>query len=237
MQKGLRRLKGLIIHRSMVREKDMIVEAYTREEGRVSFFAPGIRHVASRRAGHLDTFMETNLVLVHSSKGDSLSEAKAVRTFPRLRENYDRLELIYDIVKSLRHHTGEGQGDKVLYDTVLACLVVAEKYEEMPNFINEIVAVQLLRFLGALPDLYFCTSCRKRLRAGEFSLKSGDRGFWCQGCGEESDPVLTDVVKIIRIFLSAKENAFKLKISDANLRRLHQFTHGLLMAQGGIARV
>jgi hypothetical protein len=36
MSSGLRRLKGLIIHRSMVREKDMIIEAFTREEGRGS---------------------------------------------------------------------------------------------------------------------------------------------------------------------------------------------------------
>lgn len=236
MKPGLRRLKGLIIHRLMVREKDMIIEAYTREEGRVSFFAPGIKHVASRRAGHLETLMETNLVLANSKRGNSLSEARVLKTFSNLRADYDRLEIIYDIVKTLRHYTGENQGDARLYDVVIACFKRADAGKEMPLFLREIVAVQLLRFLGALPDLYFCTQCRKRLKANDFSLRSSDRGFWCAECGGEKDENLTAVVKIIRVFLAGKENMFMLKISDATLRRLRQFTQELLRAQGGVAK-
>lgn len=236
MRHGLKRLRGLIIHRLTVREKDMIIEAFTREEGRVSFFAPGIRHVASRRAGHLETLMETNLVLANAKKGNALSEARVLRTFSGLRTDYDRLEMVYDIVKMLRQYVGEGQGDAKLYDTVIACLDLADRAKVLPVFLSEIVAVQLLRFLGALPDLYFCTQCRKRLHAGDFSLRGNDRGFWCGACGGENDPAWTDVLKIIRIFLAGKEGVFKLQISADNLRRLRRFTQGLLVAQGGVAK-
>lgn len=214
----------------------MIIEAYSREEGRVSFFAPGIRHVSSRRAGHLETLMETNFVIATSSKGNSLSEARVLKTFSNLRTDYDRLEIVYDIVKTLRHYTGEGQGDTKLYDTLINCLVVADKSKEMPPFLPEIVTVQLLRFLGALPDLFYCTQCRKRLRAGSFSLKNNDRGFWCNECGGESDEALTGIVKIIRIFLIGGENIYKLRISENDLRRLRRLTQGLLRAQGGVAK-
>ena len=214
----------------------MIIEAYTREEGRVSFFAPGIRHVASRRAGHLETLMETNFVIASSRKGNSLSEARVLKTFSKLRTDYDRLEVIYDIAKTLRHYTGEGQGDVKLYDTVIACLGVANQSKEMPRFLPEIVAVQLLRFLGALPDLYFCTQCRKRLKSNYFSLRSNDRGFWCCDCGGESDEVLTSVVKILRIFLVGKENIFKINIPNDVLHKLRSLTQGLLRAQGGVAK-
>lgn len=230
MKYKLKRLRGIIIHRSAVREKDIIIEAYTREEGRVSFFAPGIRHTASRRAGHLETLMETSLVLVQSKRGSSLSEARVINTFPRLRADYDRLETIFEIVKMLRHYTGEGQGDAVLYDVVLSCLRIVDNEVVLPKFIEEIVAVQLLRHLGTLPDLYACSRCRKKLVAGDFSLRASDLGFWCNACGGKKDVALTDLVKIIRIFLLGKENMFKLKISDTNLRRLRQITQGLLRA-------
>jgi DNA repair protein RecO (recombination protein O) len=220
----------------MVREKDMIIEAFTREEGRVSFFAPGIRHVSSRRAGHLETLMETNLVLVSSKRGNSLSEARVIKTFPMLRTDYDRLEVVYDIVKTLRHYTGEGQGDTKLYDVVINCLTCANESKETPRFLREIVAVQLLRFLGALPDLYSCTHCRKRLKANDFSFKSHERGFWCSDCGEEKDEIMTAVVKIIRIFLAGNEKIFKLQISDGVLQRLRQISLELLRAQGGVAK-
>lgn len=236
MKTALRRLRGLIIHRSMVREKDMIIEAYTREEGRVSFFAPGIRHVSSRRAGHLETLMETSLVLATSKRGNSLSEARVLKTFPQLRTDYERLEIIYDIVKTLKHYTGEGQGDAKLYDIVVSCLLHANQEKDVPQFLREIVAVQLLRFLGALPDLYSCTHCRKRLKANAFSYKSSDRGFWCEGCGGKNEPIMTDVVKIIRIFLTGNEDVFKLQIPNEVLRRLRQVTLDLLREQGGVAK-
>jgi len=236
MKPGLRRLRGLIIHRSAVREKDRIIEAFTREEGRVSFFAPGVRHVASKRAGHLETLMETQFVLAQTSKGNSLSEARVLKTFSQLRTDYDRLAIIYDIITTLRYYTNEGQGDAALYDAVLSCMTVADKNTEVPNFLREIVAVQLLRFLGALPDLYSCTRCRKRLKAGDFSLQSNVRGFWCSACGGRKDAALTDVLKIVRIFLIGGENAFKLRVSEDNLRRLRLLTQGLLRGQGGVAK-
>lgn len=222
----------MIIHRSSVREKDWVIEAFTREEGRVSFFAPGVRHVASRRAGHVETLMETNLVLSRSKRGNSLSDARVFRTFPRLRMSYERLEIVYDIVKLLRGYTDEGQGDSRLYDTVIKCFMVVDESAKMPVYLREITTVQLLRFLGLLPDLYHCTQCRRKLTAGEFSLMVGNRGFWCVSCGGKNDARATDLVKIVRIFLEAKDVAWKLKFSDLILRDLRHFMQKLLRAQG-----
>lgn len=236
MKKGLRRLKGLIIHRSSVREKDRIIEAYTLEEGRVSFFAPGVRHIASRRAGHLETFMETNLILSSGSRGSSLSEARVSRAFPNLRTSYEKIEVIYEIVKMLRNYTGEGQGNKILYDTLLSCVTISDQKENPPGYLREIMAVRLLRFLGALPDLYYCSSCRKRLKENDFSLRGADRGFWCGACGGEKDAQLTDVLKMMRIIINGKENIFNLKISDTVSGRLRRITQALLRGQGHVAK-
>jgi len=235
MKTDLRTLRGLIIHRSTVREKDRIIEAYTREEGRVVFFAPGVRHVASKRAGHLETFMESKLTLARSKKGNVLSEAHVINSFPELRSDYDRLSVAYEITKLVRQYTAEGQHDFLLYDTVISCINTCSKGNP-PAYIKDIVATHVLRQIGGLPDLFFCTHCRAKLRPGKFSLKASDRGFWCENCEEKSDPALTEVVKLMRIFVKDSQKSRKLIICDSTLKRLRMTIAKILHTQGGTVR-
>lgn len=235
MNNDLRTLRGLIIHRSSVREKDRIIEAYTREEGRVSFFAPGVRHVASKRAGHLETFMETKLTLAHSKKGSVLSEARVINTFSDLRSDYDRLNFAFEIIKLIRQYTAEGQNDALLYDTVISCISLCSK-ENPPAYLQDIVATHVLRQIGGLPDLYFCTQCREKLAPKKFSLRASDRGFWCEKCGGISDSELTETVKLMRLFIKYPQKSQKLMVPDSILRLTRTTIGKILRTQGGVVR-
>ena len=235
MKTDLRTLRGLIIHRSSVREKDRIIEAYTREEGRVVFFAPGVRHVASKRAGHLETFMESKITLAHSKKGNVLSEARVINSFPDLRSDYDRLSIVYDIVKLIRRYTAEGQHDFLLYDTVITCMEMCSK-ENPPIYLKDVVATHILHQIGGLPDLYFCTHCRKKLLPGKFSLKASDRGFWCESCGGKSDPTLTEIVKLMRIFIKSSKKIPKITVQNDTLKSLRLTIGTILRTQEGAVK-
>lgn len=235
ISRPLRRLRGVIIHRSSVREKDRVIEAFTREEGRVRFFAPGVRHVVSRRAGHLETLMESQLVLAHSSRGDNVSEARVLKSFPRLREDYNRLETIFEAIKLIRDYLGESQKDVLLYDVLLGCMEASDKKQEPPDYLLEIVVAHILRSIGCLPDLQTCTQCRQKLEANNFSFKPS-RGFECRKCSGSAQKELTDIVKLLRIFLVNKEAAYKLAIPGETLRQLRKVTRSLLRNQGGIVR-
>ncbi len=232
---SLHRVHGIIIYRSSVREKDRIIEAYTREEGRVRFFAPGVRHVVSRRAGHLETLMESGLVLVKGKKGYSISEARTINSFPKLREDYDKVSKVFEIIKMLRQHVEEGQKDEVLYDVLLSVLKVSDQENHPPDYLFEIVATHVLRSSGSLPDLFLCTRCRRKLEANKFSLKN-DQGFLCADCGGREDKQLTNAVKVIRLFLAPTSSIYKLSIGESTQRLLRGIISDLLHSQGGIVR-
>lgn len=227
----LRCLRALILHRTPVREKDRIVEAFTREEGRIRLFAPGVRHVTSRRAGHLEPFMETRLVVSRSSRGDTIREARVLRAFPRLRERLERLQLAYTLARLLREYTGEGIRDLSLYDAILRLFATADVPRPLPPLLVESAQAQLLKSLGALPDLYRCTHCRQPLRACAFSLRSSQRGFWCASCGGKSDALLTDVVKVLRLLMGNTVAPRSLRVPADVQRRLRAVLRSFFRSQ------
>lgn len=231
----MRRLRAFILHRTSVREQDRVIEALTREEGRIRVFAPGVRQVASRRAGHLEPFMETRLVVARSGRGDTVSEARTLRAFPRAREDLARLHFLFDMARLLREGTAEGQRDPALYDATLALAAAADAGASLPPFLLESAQVQVLRSLGAFPDVYRCTHCRKELRAGEFSLRSSRRGFWCRNCGGRPDLPLTDAVKLFRLFLRHPVPAASLVVSESTARCLKDVLTALVRAHATAA--
>ena len=237
MTPALRRLRGLVLHRTPVREKDRIVEAFTREEGRVRLFAPGVRHVASRRAGHLEPLMETRLVVSRSLRGDTIREARVLQTFPRLRERLERLRFAYALARLLREYTGEGIRDVVLYDVVLRMFAVSDSLRPLPPLLIESAHVQFLKSLGALPDLYRCTHCRQPLKAYAFSLRGSHRGFWCTTCRGREDRLLTDVVKVLRVFLRDPVPPRSLRVPVGVQRRLREIIRTLFRSQALGGRV
>jgi len=234
---SLHRFRALILHGTSIREKDRVIEAYTREEGRMHFFAPGIHHVASRRAGHLEPFMESQIVAASSMKGYFIREAKVLRTFPRLRADIERVNYAYEIAKLLRGYTGENQKDMVLYDSILSLIANLDSPQKIPNFMKEAAEINILRSLGILPDLYRCTNCRAKLQADEFSFKKSHHGFWCSKCAGQGDPILTEVVKVFRFILDRNNRSiYMLRVSPQTLLRMREVVKGLFQAQPELAR-
>ncbi len=236
MTSRLRRLRALVLYHSPLREKDRIVEVYSREEGRLRLFAPGVRHVRSRRAGHLEPLCETLLVVAPSRRGDVVHDARMVESFLELRENLERLHVAYDVLQSLHEHTGEGVPDPFLYDAIRSILG-ALAAPGVSSWLRESAQVHLLRSLGALPDLYRCTRCRQRLLPDSFIFQSSTRGFWCETCAGRRDPFLTDVVKVLRLFLHEPVPSNAVVLSLAVHRRLRTILHALQRSHAEVKSV
>src|SRR6266516_3377843 len=68
-------------------EADRILTLLTPEHGKVRAIAKGVRRTKSRKAGHLDLFTRSNLLLAHGRELDVLTQAEALETFRPVREN------------------------------------------------------------------------------------------------------------------------------------------------------
>ena len=227
----LRRVRALILHRTSIREKDRIVDAFSREEGRLRLLAAGVRRFPSRRAGHLEPLMESEIVVSASPRGDSIRDSRVLRAFPRVREHLDRLRVAYYVLRLLREGTPERLPDARLYDALLALLRALDRPEAKPTPLFALSAdLQLLRHFGVLPDTSACARCRQRLRAGAFSFDARTSGFLCRECVPSLAPTphLTSAVKLLRVLARNPVPSPRLRVPSEAVSTLTVLIHALL---------
>lgn len=227
----LRRLRALILHRTPVREKDRVVEVFSREEGRLKLLAAGVRRFPSRRAGHLEPLLESVIVVSSSPRGDSIRDARVLHAFPRVREDLARLRAAYYVARLLREGTGERLADHQLYDAVRSLLGALDRpaIQATPLFLLS-ADIQLLRHLGLVPATSACARCRRPLAPGDFSFDEGENAFLCLRCrpAVAPPPHLTDAVKLLRLLHARPIPPSRLKVSDGTFRELSALTGHLL---------
>lgn len=214
----IRHLRALVLHRTPAREKDRMVEVFSREEGRLRLLAAGVRRFPSRRAGHLEPLFESELTVSQSSRGDSIRDARALRVFRRLRDDLERLQATYTIVRQVRENTAERLPDPRLYDAILALLrgLDAPGIADPALFLLS-ADIHLLQHLGLLLDLRRCTHCRSPLRAQAFVYDRASHGFLCTTCAgaQEIPQELTDAVKLLRLLRDRPVPAARMRVSLA----------------------
>lgn len=66
---------GIVIKRKNVGEADRVLTIFTRQYGKIRVIAKGIRKITSRRAGHLELFQPSSLIIHKGKTWDIISGA------------------------------------------------------------------------------------------------------------------------------------------------------------------
>lgn len=82
--------EGIIIKRTNFGEADKILTVLTKNRGKLKVLAKGIRRIHSRRAGNVELFNQAVLFLAEGRTFKILTEARTVRSFPRLRTELNK---------------------------------------------------------------------------------------------------------------------------------------------------
>lgn len=81
---------GVVLKSFNHKDSDKIYTIFSKDLGKISVWAKGVRKISSRRAGNLDTL---NLVKVGLSEGDFgkryVQEAVLVNSFSKIKRNLD----------------------------------------------------------------------------------------------------------------------------------------------------
>ncbi|HOU14339.1 MAG TPA: DNA repair protein RecO [Anaerolineae bacterium] len=154
----LYRLEGIVLSRRDHGEADRVVKLLT-AEGSVDLLAKGIRKPRSRKAGHLELFAKTQ-VLVSRVTGswDIVSQAEAVQVRSRLQEDF-RLGTYARYVAELAIRLFEGETDPQLYilvDDVFSRL----NGDAAPALLTRWYEQQVLALAGFRPECGMCVGER-----------------------------------------------------------------------------
>lgn len=138
-------VEGIILKRTNFGEADRVLTVLTKNLGKISVVARGVRKITSRRAGNVELL---NLVKIglFKGKGYTLTEAQSTETFPRIKSNLAISTAAFHILELANKFLPENQPNFQAYELIVETL---KKLEANPRqIILRAFEVKFLSLLG-----------------------------------------------------------------------------------------
>lgn len=142
--------EGIILARRNFGEADRIIDIYSKEKGKTSLIAKGIRRPESRKRGHLEIFSKIRFQVVNGKSMGILTEVETLDDYKVIRKSMKKVSLAYYFMEVIGKITHEGEENYELYNflsEMLDKLKVGQKLKELRIFF----AVNVLKILGYWP--------------------------------------------------------------------------------------
>jgi DNA repair protein RecO (recombination protein O) len=218
----LYRTDALILRRADFGEADRLITVYTPQRGKLRLLAKGVRKVSSRKAGHVELFMLTNMLVAQGRTWDIISQAEIVESYRDLREDLDKTSHAYYLAELLDRFTEEHDPNAPLFE-LLALTLTHLNYLDDPFMALRYFEMHLLSLTGFQPQLHFCVACQEALEPVDNNyFHRVDGGVLCPIHGEprpNAELIPLAVLKVLRFLqMEPWEKVVKLQLNP-NTRR------------------
>lgn len=169
----LYRIDAIVMHRSDMGEADRLLTVLSRERGKLRLNAKGARKIKSRRAGHVELFMRSKM-LVAKGRGDIdiVSQVETVEAYRGLREDLTRSTYAHYVVELLDAFAEEGSEQPEMFDLLAEGLgwIATTAMRNLP-LTARFFELKLLTLAGFQPQVFRCADRGEALKeaaANEF---------------------------------------------------------------------
>jgi DNA repair protein RecO (recombination protein O) len=114
--------EGIVLTRRNFGEADRILVLYTKDFGKVSLLAKGIRRPKSRKRGHVEVFNKIKFQAVSGRGLDIITEAEVMEDFAEIRKSLKKISLAYYLMEVVGRITHEGEEKAEVYNLLLESL-------------------------------------------------------------------------------------------------------------------
>jgi DNA repair protein RecO (recombination protein O) len=205
------RTHAVILRRRDFRDADRILTVFTPNFGKLELIAKGIRKTTSRKAGHLELFSHSTMMVAQGRTWDIVTEVAAIDSFPGIRSDLDKIGQANYVSELIDCFSESGDENQALWDLLLLTL---EELDELPPTEEERNAhlstsrvlqhwfeINLLSLAGFQPQLFQCLSCDEELEPVKNYISLIEGGVFCPECGQarrDLEPIEADLLKVLR---------------------------------------
>lgn len=166
-------------------DADKIFTLYSKEEGKISAIAKGVRKISSKRAGSLDTLNLVSLTHFEGVNGHkTITEVKNLASFRQLKQGREKVEVAYKIIGLFLKHVEEDSPDAKLFSTLERTLYLLDACEISFLAVISYFYINFMYSLGYKLQLKSCVICGNKLNkdwgSAWFSIEKG--GLTCPSC-------------------------------------------------------
>jgi len=177
--------EALVIGSMRYGEADRIVTLYTKDRGRLSAIAKGVRRTKSKVGGRLEPFTLVRASLFSGRTGSlyTVVGVDTLRTFQGVRDELFRLEEGARLFQAVRHLFPGEEGSVPAFNLLVRGIARLAETEDHAAAASTILAtrLKLLALLGYAPEMSACVACGREGPFYGFSTELG--GVVCEPCG------------------------------------------------------
>src|SRR5262245_28381592 len=108
--------QAIVLRRTDYGEADRVVTLLTPEVGKLRVLAKGARKITSRKAGHIELFTRTQLLLAKGRSFDLITQAELIEPHRALREDVSRGAMAHYLCELAEQFAPEDSESAALYD-------------------------------------------------------------------------------------------------------------------------
>lgn len=102
--------EGIILSRKNYSEADRILVVFSKDFGKLSLLAKGIRKTKSKKRGHLEIFSKIKFSAARGHGMDIITEVETINDFSGVRINLNKISLAYyfcEVINKISHEDGQ----------------------------------------------------------------------------------------------------------------------------------
>lgn len=156
-------MQAIILQRRDFREYDQLISVYTKERGKLTLLARGVKKITSKNAAHLEPFCFGLIETAPGKEIDHLTKVVPVDLFVNIRREFNKSLTAGYLVSLLDKLTEVGEADRKIWEATLSWLRCLDNLNQSDNLVILIdgYIVNLLHYLGLKPILDRCVVCQR----------------------------------------------------------------------------
>ena len=184
--KGAFTTTGIILKKRDFGDQDRFITVLTKDRGKITCLAKGIRKISSRRNPPIELLNRVNLSFWKSNYYYYLTQTVLEERFAELKSTMDRLTSALFLAELVERLTPEETPLPELYQRLNEALSLMDFYPDQHERIRVASVLQILDRLGVLPDFRKCGSCHRLLPKENAFLDEKHFNLECKACAEKN---------------------------------------------------
>lgn len=188
--------RGIVLRSYKLGESDKILRIMTREHGKRSAVARGVRKTGSRFGGRLEPLTCASLLMHRGRNMDTVKQVEILTSFRGIREDLDLFVNGSAMAELVDNIAVEQEPHPELFDLLWLALRLMLEHPERAAFVRAFFEFEVMSASGFELMLSRCAACGGEVGVGQTSFSLHLGGYVCERCRSARG---REVGKLIRV--------------------------------------
>lgn len=219
-------VEGIVILSREYKDSDKSLVIFTKDRGRLSFVAKGVRKLNSKNRSATDLLVHGEY---HLSKGKAyyiLNQGQVIEGFMNIRKDLLKTTVGMTMTVFLNDVLVDNMSQSEVYDLFIWTLKRLETTKD-PKFLLRYFLIKSILFLGHQPNLEFCNLCQRN--SSDYFFQFSEGNLVCTSCTKEGFYLDSNLIMVYKLLETDNFNQLKdLDMSRSVLEKLDYFLEKLI---------